>query len=94
MRRLCARVLNDSAADATTAPCDTDEGAPLVVIDETDQTKKLPIVVGIYTFNGGNCDPTKANVFTRLSVFYAWLARNAGSQPDCLNIPSAISNAL
>lgn len=69
-------------AELTTALCNSDEGAPLVVMDTT------PLVVGIYSFSGGDqCIPASPSVFTRLSVFYAWLTRNAGSQPDCVNGP-------
>ena len=78
--------------DLATALCDADGGAPLVIVgDGTGGTATDPkIVVGIYSFSEGSCDPTKRTVFTRLSVYYAWLARNAGSQPNCSDDPSPL----
>ena len=72
---------------ATTALCNSDDGAPLVVMNDAGK----PIVVGIYSSTiGDKCVATSPSVFTRLSVFYAWLAKYAGSQPaDCTSLPLA-----
>lgn len=62
------------------APCTFDEGSPLVQTYGPTDTETT-IVVGVLSKRSEMCDPTEPSVFTRLSVYYAWLYRIAGQQP-------------
>lgn len=57
------------------SPCQFDEGSPLVqTIDN------LPIAVGIVS-KYKSCSLVEPSVYTRVSVYYSWLLKEAGEQP-------------
>ena len=58
------------------SPCEYDEGSPLVQVDGTDTA----FVVGLVSKTYG-CSSTSYAIYTRVSVFYAWMQRTAGPQP-------------
>ena len=65
------------------APCQYDEGSPLVQIIQSK-----PTVVGIMSKNKG-CSVDLPSVYTRLSVYYAWFIQTAGTQQvDDTTVPT------
>ena len=60
------------------SPCKYDEGSPLV---------QNGIAVGIMSRNADCTAPYSPTIYTRLSAYYSWLLRFAGSQPPQPNIP-------
>lgn len=74
-KMICAMDMDNIAA-----PCTFDEGSPLVQTYGTAPTETT-IVVGVLSKRSETCDPAEPSVFTRLSVYYAWLYRIAGQQP-------------
>ena len=66
------------------APCQYDEGSPLVQIIQSK-----PTAVGIMSKNKG-CSVDLPSVYTRLSVYYAWFLQTAGQQPvDETTVPTS-----
>jgi trypsin len=66
------------------APCQYDEGSPLVQIIQSKLT-----AVGIMSKNKG-CSVDLPSVYTRLSVYYAWFLQTAGQQPvDETTVPTS-----
>uniref|UniRef100_A0A0N8EEU8 Clip-domain serine protease n=1 Tax=Daphnia magna TaxID=35525 RepID=A0A0N8EEU8_9CRUS len=76
-KMICAM---DMTSTPTVSPCTFDEGSPLVQTYGPTDTETT-IVVGVLSRRSEMCDPTEPSVFTRLSVYYAWLYRIAGQQP-------------
>jgi len=62
------------------SPCTLDEGAPLVQTYTPSGGDEVTRVVGILSKYSPTCNPTESSIFTRLSVYYAWLYRTAGEQ--------------
>lgn len=60
------------AGSTSASPCIYDEGSPLFQND---------YVVGIVSKNDGCTGTVLPTIYTRLSAHYAWLNRNAGTQP-------------
>lgn len=60
------------------APCEYDEGSPLVQTYGT--APETTIVVGVLSNRSATCNPEEPSIFTRLSIYYAWLYRIAGEQ--------------
>lgn len=74
------------ADGAVTVPCTGDEGSPLVVVGDGDE----PVVVGLFSYND-ECNAAVPSVFTRVSVYYAWIGKTAGAQPNnCFVNPAPI----
>ncbi|XP_046463177.1 trypsin alpha-like [Daphnia pulex] len=69
---LCAQSSATSAVGG--APCQYDEGSPLVQIVQGKST-----AVGIMSKNLG-CSVDLPSVYTRLSVYYSWFLQTAGQQ--------------
>lgn len=65
--------LHGSAED-NGGPCRYDEGGPLV-----QTVAGQPIAVGLYSKSNATC--SGPSVYTRLSSYYAWMVKIAGSQP-------------
>ncbi|KAI9559775.1 hypothetical protein GHT06_013781 [Daphnia sinensis] len=75
-KMICAM---DMTSPPSIAPCAFDEGSPIVQTYGTGSAE-TKIVVGVLSKRSPTCDPTEPSVFTRLSVYYAWLYRIAGQQ--------------
>ncbi|XP_057365129.1 chymotrypsinogen A-like [Daphnia carinata] len=76
-KMICAM---DMTSPPTIAPCTFDEGSPIVQTYGTTGAETT-IAVGVLSKRSPTCNPEEPSVFTRLSVYYAWLYRVAGQQP-------------
>lgn len=57
----------------TTVPCSRDEGSPFIFTNDENE----PVVIGMFSYNN-ECDAETPSVFTRVSVYYAWITATAG----------------
>ncbi|XP_046654745.1 coagulation factor IX-like isoform X1 [Daphnia pulicaria] len=78
---ICAATIPETlpSGPAEPTPCALDDGSPLVQT-YNGANAETTIVVGVLSKYSPICDSADSSVFTRLSVYYAWLYRTAGEQ--------------